>query len=249
MAQYFSDTLNVLMNVHNIQEFPYPFAVTDKCLPDDVYELLVKSRPSWELIAKDERGSNKRIDVCAKSALENPQLSKIWQDFIVYHTSRAFYLQILDKFGDYFKEFYPHLNMRELKTSVRFGNKADIYLDCQIGINTPVKERGTVSKPHLDSPLEIWAALLYMKEPDDDAGGDLVLYKCCDRPKYQGRRLADKEAIRPWKTIPYAPNTMACFVNSALSVHGVTEREITAKPRLMVNIILEFKVNDLFRTD
>lgn len=249
MIRYFSDTCNVLTNISKVREYPFPHAGSFECLPQEVYAELVKTRPHWLTIAQTEsEANNKRIDLCAAEILQRQTTPTIWRDFVEYHTSREFYIKILDHFDVCFKQFYPQLeNMRHYKTAVRYGGKeADIYLDCQLSINTPVKEKSTVNHPHVDNPLELFASLLYMKEPDDNAGGDLVLHKCIKSPKFHGRREADLDCIRPAMQVPYSPNSYICFINSPLSIHSVTEREVTTKPRLMVNISLEFRGNPLF---
>lgn len=242
MTKYFSDTCNVLSHIWTVEQFPYPHSYTSICLPNAIYQMLSDSLPPWQAIAGEKLENNVRKDLSACALLKSKTLAPIWKDFIEYHTSHDFYLQILDRFEKYFMEFYPQLgNLRDYKTAVRFGGeKADIYLDCQLSINTPVTEKSTVSVPHVDSPLELFASLLYMKQPDDDAGGDLVLQKAIRSPMFHGKRRADLDCVRDYKTIPYAPNTYVCFVNSPLSIHSVTEREVTDKPRWLVNISLEF---------
>lgn len=243
MKQYFSDTCNVLSNISKVKEYPFPFAGSFECLPLDIYAELAATRPSWQAIAqKKSEENNKRADLPGELLLESKTLAPIWLNFIRYHTSRDFYLQILDRFEFHFLQFYPQLkNMRDYKVSRRYsGEAADIYLDCQLSVNTPVKEKSTVNHPHLDHPRELWASLLYMKESDDDAGGDLMLYKTIKPLTFHGRREVDSECIWSALQIPYSPNTYICFINSPFSVHGVTEREVTEKPRLMVNISLEF---------
>lgn len=249
MSKYFSDTCNILSGIAGIQEFPFPFAVTKQCFPEEIYNELVKTRPSWKAImCGREIENNKRIDMPASLLLKSDHLAPIWRDFIEYHTSRNFYLKILDKFEGYFEEFYPHLTiMRKYKTAIRYsGDEADIYLDCQLSINTPVKEKSTVNTPHVDNPLELWASLLYMRDPEDTAGGDLVIHKCVRPPIFQGRREAEQDCIRNYARVGYQPNTFVCFVNSPISIHSVTERDITDSPRLLVNISLEFKKEPLF---
>lgn len=236
MIKYFSDTSNILTNINRESEFPFPYAYTMYATPH--YQRLVESRPSWQFIAQGNDENNKRIDLKAIDAL-SMEIPLVWRDFIEYHTSEAFYHKILDRFGAYFNEFYPK-DYRKLKCGLRYRDQADIYLDCQIGINTPVKEKGTVSKPHLDNPNELFAILFYMPLPDDTAGGDLVIYKCRDFPRMYDKRQIMSEELIEQKIIPYAPNTMACFMNSPFSIHSVTEREVTEKPRLLVNISLEF---------
>lgn len=240
----FSDTCNVLTGISKVSAYPFPHAGTFECFPKEIYDLLVKKRPPWQAIAQREaEHNNKRADVGARALLDSKALHPIWKEFVAYHTSRDFYLQILDRFEFYFKEFYPHLgDMRQYKTALRYDNQteADIYMDCQLSVNTPVKEKSTVNHAHVDHPRELFASLLYMKDPEDNAGGDLVLYKNVRPITFHNKREADLDCIRQVIKIPYSPNTYVCFVNSPISVHSVTEREVTKNPRLMVNISLEF---------
>lgn len=248
MPKYFSDTLNVLSNISKVKEFPFPYAGSFGCFPEEVYNALAKTRPDWKSIVSGRPiENNRRMDIQAHNLLKG-DLHPLWRDFTEYHTSKSFYHKILDHFESYFMQYHPRLkNMRDYKTGIRFsGEEADIYLDCQLSINTPVTEKSTVNHPHVDNPLELWASLLYMKEPDDNAGGNLVLHKCVKPPTFHPKREADLDCIRPVLQIPYSPNVYTCFVNSPMSIHSVTEREVTEKARLMVNISLEFEKEPLF---
>ena len=222
---------------------PYPYASTKRCLPKEYYDVLKKTRPHWVQIASTKKEeNNKRVDLTAHEALKLKNIPVIWKDFLEYHTSQSFYEVILKKFGEYFKQYYPKLDFKNMKAARRgSGAKADIYLDCQISVNTPVKEKSTVSKPHLDHPQELWAGLLYMRDDDDNAGGDLLIHKCIGVPKFYDKRQVKDDNIAVVDTIPYAANTMACFMNSPMSVHAVSDREKTDKPRLFINLVLEFK--------
>src|SRR3546814_18222217 len=74
----------------------------------------------------------------------------VWREFIEFHTSQAFWQQVVDLFG------------REddgAKAGVRFRDRADVVLDCQIGVNTPVLERSRVRGPHVDNPVEIFGEI------------------------------------------------------------------------------------------
>lgn len=222
--------------------------VCSNCLPKDLYDELVKTRLPWETIAGDKKGENNvRADFSASQAYNEPGISEIWKDFLDYHTSASFYNQILKKFGGFFLQYYPAVDFSKFKVAPRFTTmEGDIYLDCQMGINTPVTERGTVSKPHLDNPNSVWAALLYMKEPDDNAGGHFRVFKCRDLPIDKGERQIDERGLIENAKIFYNPNTMVCFMNSPFSVHSVTDREVTDKPRLLVNFTLELKDKNFF---
>lgn len=243
----FSDTCNVLSSV-TVQDYPYPFGYSPFGLPADLYNDLSMCRPAPEQIAGHRYyENNKRVDLRAVDALRSDFVDELWKSFIRYHTSHDFYRVILSKFGRYFHEYYPQYDFENFTTAVRYsGDKADIYLDCQIGINTPVKEKSSVSIPHLDHPSELWAGLLYMKEPDDNAGGDLLVYKCRDLPREFGKRQIFEDSLIEIQKIPYQPNMFACFMNSPFSIHAVTEREVTTKPRLLVNFSVEFMGKQFF---
>lgn len=239
MTKYFNDMFNVLTNVVDVRELPYPYAFTTRCLQSDVYAELKEKRPDWKKIAGNGSGTNnKRIDWSYQLGLDFCE--PIWKDFIKYHTSHAFYRQILFKFGRYLKQFYPKIDFDGATIGLRgSGEKADLYLDCLIGINTPVTQKSSVSPPHLDHPNELWAGMLYMRADDDFAGGDFIVDKLTGIPREYGKRQIHKEEVLPYSIVPYQQNTFVGFVNSPISVHEVSEREVTNSPRLLVNFVLE----------
>lgn len=235
MLQYFNDTLNILGSIE-VGEYPFPLGKTYSCLPPELYGLLANNRPSIS-----HSGNNKRHNIFASEIIGNNAIHEVWRNFAVYHTSQNFYKIILKKFGRYFNQFYPQYDFDKLKCGIRnSGQNADIYLDCQICINSPVSSKSTVSVPHLDEPHELWAALFYMREPNDYAGGDLIIHKYRQIPVMTGKRCIDPNDLMNVDIIRYEPNSLACFMNSALSVHSVTERQITDKCRMFCNINLEF---------
>ena len=87
---------------------PYPHVVIENCLPDDVYEELEKFYPKHEdivQIAKPGRTSiaaNTRVDLRASMVLSSKKqiVSKAWEEFIRYHSSREFYEEVIDLFGE-----------------------------------------------------------------------------------------------------------------------------------------------------
>lgn len=245
MTRYFNDTCNVLSNV-GVSEFPFPFGDTKQCLPPDLYARLAASRPTFPNPTSD---NNRRYDINAVQLLQS-NIPCIWRDFVEYHTSQSFYFQILHRFEKCFIEFYPFLkDMRFYKVGRRFdGSDSDIFLECQLSINTPVKEKSTVAPPHVDNPISLWASLLYMTEEGDSAGGDFVIHKCVDAPIFNNSntRQCQPHRVRPYGVIPYTANSYVCLLNSPVSVHSVTDREVTDKQRLMVNITLEFGREALF---
>mmetsp|Transcript_24531 Transcript_24531/g.39469 ORF Transcript_24531/g.39469 Transcript_24531/m.39469 type:complete len:216 (-) Transcript_24531:479-1126(-) len=121
-------------------------------------------------------------------------LSPLWREFVRYHTSHAFFLEVLDLFEDPIRKQHGYLErspdgvsrvLRDLRTQVRYTAGAapgacDVTMDAQVGINTPVVGRpASVRGAHVDNPHEIYAALLYMRDERDTAtGGALEVYRC-----------------------------------------------------------------------
>jgi hypothetical protein len=238
--------------------YPYPHLVINNCLPDEYYRKLSEEYPADDLILKlnqwrNEHGGlqNERNDISAFKALENESvLSDLWIDFIRYHTSQAFYMEVLNLLGPEIKTTYPLIEhkigkkLEDCSIGIRFDPDRDdgeISLDCQVGINTPVTQRSSVRRVHTDAPEELFAMLLYFrKEEDTSQGGNLELYKWKDRSnrQFNGSEV-DESETEYVKTIDYLPNTLVVFINSLDSLHAVSERSVTEYSRRLVNIIGE----------
>ena len=197
-----SSSFSVLQNARksDVRLHPYPHVVIENCLPDDVYEELEKFYPKHEdivQIAKPGRTSiaaNTRVDLRASMVLSSKKqiVSKAWEEFIRYHSSREFYEEVIDLFGEEVFTKYHGKSMeekygkklREMETEVRLTsrkkNPAPVTLDAQVGINTPVlKGRSRVRGLHVDNTHELYAGLLYFRDENDPAtGGHLEVYEC-----------------------------------------------------------------------
>ncbi|MEM9276886.1 MAG: 2OG-Fe(II) oxygenase [Cyanobacteria bacterium P01_F01_bin.143] len=237
--------------------YPYPHLVIENCLPEDYYQKLSEEYPDDDLTLKLNQWRNQNIeqnqrnDISAFQALKNKSLlSQLWIEFIEYHTSQAFYTEILNLLGPEIKTIYPSIEhnigkrLDVCSTGIRFDPKTDngeISLDCQVGINTSVSRKSSVRRVHTDAIEELYAMLLYFRrEEDDSQGGDLEIYKWKDKSerKFNGEEIDEKEADYV-KNIRYAPNTLVIFINSANSLHAVSQRSITKHSRRLVNIIGE----------
>jgi hypothetical protein len=177
-------------------------------------------------------------------------LPQIWIDFVDYHT-RDFFTEVVNLFGDSIRRFYPTLesrigNLDLLETGMRFSEQTDckpLSLDCQVGINTPGTTTSVVIGPHCDSPVELYAGVLYFKRREDEAeGGNLDLYCWRNQRKKLFRdeyKIADDPLLKKQLIIPSAANTLVMFINTIDSVHGVTPRSPSRVSRRLVNIIGE----------
>jgi len=201
-----------------------------------------------EICKGREIKANHRYQVSAPQILSSNLLSPIWKQFVEAHTSRAFYLQMLQIFGGIIRETYPWLEnfygkkLEDLSCGIRgISSDAEIVLDCQPGINSPSTKSSRVRGPHVDNPRELFAALLYLRdEKDDSVGGALEVYKVRN-PKflfYSKAEIKDRD-VELVASVPYAANTMVFFINTIHSIHAVSERHATPHCRRLVNIIGE----------
>tara|TARA_A100001011_G_C14273753_1_gene828201 strand:+ start:1305 stop:2039 length:735 start_codon:yes stop_codon:yes gene_type:complete len=239
---------------------PYPHIVINEALPERLYNELHRTYISdeslkefWETSSLE---NNKRYQIEGKLkwALDNNIYSKAWEEFIKYHTSKKFFKEVVQLFGEgLIKKYHPSLDKKFpnlMKAPVKIREKGNkdvaISMDVQPGINSPVLRRSSVIGPHVDNKNEIYAGLFYMRLNEDDSiGGNLQIYSHKDNlvitEKFDRKKLPDKSKLKLVKTIPYSKNTFVLFINSNMSFHGVADREITPYNRRLVNIIAEKK--------
>ncbi len=249
--------LSILQNADKSQvKFePYPYIVIHDALPLDLYKELSKTYVSDDYLKStlniEEYENNKRYQVSAKDYFYSDGL---WEEFIKYHTSQEFFKEVVELFGeDVIKKYHPSLNKKFpnlMKSPVKIRDKSDtsvaIPLDVQPGINSPVTEESSVIGPHVDNKKEIYAGLLYMRlDEDDSEGGDLEIYRHLDdiplTEKFDRKARPSLDKLELVDTVPYRKNMFALFINSNVSFHGVTPRQITEHNRRLVNIIAEKK--------
>jgi hypothetical protein len=258
MSPESSPTYNVLRNITraDIRRDPYPHIVVDDCLPPDVYAELARTYPDDETIlrlsgAQDKYviRQNHRYDLSAHRILRNPNsVSPAWEDFVRYHVSHDFFRDFLNLLGPELAMTYPALEhrlgrpMNEWTTGIRFDperDHGDIALDCQIGINTPLRRKSTTRGVHTDAPDELFAVLLYFRRDDDRTrGGDLEICQWKKGvPHLFVHRDVDASDTESRGLVPYKANTLVMFINSAVSLHAVTPRDPTPLSRRLVNIV------------
>ena len=118
------------------------------------------------------------------------------------------------------------------------GNKFElkekkINQDAHFGINTPVKSNSSVRGPHFDNTKVLYAGLIYMRDADDDSkGGNFRIFEknTEEFSISEGRSVSD-EQVKLYKEIKYEFSDMILFKNSPVSVHSVSNREITKHTR------------------
>lgn len=216
--------------------YPYPHIVIPNALPWDAYHELLESFPE-DLILSGPHEENQRIDVHAR---DRDKLPDAWKVFVEEHLTETFWEKVLGQFGDVIRFYYPMAEVmygpiETWSVGVRGQDKATVSLDCQPGINTPQTAIGRVRGPHLDNPIELFGAMLYMGSGD----GDLLVQKYVKQPTFYGKLEIHDECVQTVATVPYEHNMFMMFLNTPCSIHAVTPRRPTTLCRKLVNFIGE----------
>ena len=251
-------TTSILARVSqsDIARDPYPYLHMPDALDDAYYQELAAAYPTLNRIASNAPVMNNQAYLLsARDVLDDPALPGIWREFFGYHTSERFFREMVAFWETFIQSEYPDLTQRfgkplaELDTGVRERSKekssrnirADMMLDCQFGMNSPVTVPGSVRGPHIDKPYKLYAALLYFRQPEDSfEGGDLDLYRPTT-PRYptNAQLNVDERHVERFATIPYRPNTLIMWLNTPRSLHGVSPRPVTNVSRRYVNFLAE----------
>ncbi|WP_348242483.1 hypothetical protein [Leptolyngbya sp. DQ-M1] len=229
---------------------PFPYFSTQTAIAPEVCAQLIAEFPPLETVTQGmPTASNERFSYPARLALSNKGLSPLWREFIEYHVSQAFLNQFVQLFQNQIRACYPNFEadfgrIDQLRAGIRglddFSN-ADVLLDAQICINTPVVGAPcSVRRGHVDAPNKLFFGLFYLRpEADFTTGGDLEIYRLKDREQVYRGGFVDDHYLKLVQTIPYQTNHCVIGINSIRSLHGVTVRNVTDQPRLFFNLVGE----------
>lgn len=239
-------TLLAELNPKDVATAPYAHLVADEAIDKRHYDKLAAAFPAPEYFTKNLKqvDSNQAIRIRAIDIINNEDFSADWREFFRYHTSQSFWGDIVRVFGPEIRRAHPSIEERSGKkledwiAKVRGAEgTADIILDAQFVVNTPVTRLSSVRPAHVDDEDEIWAGLLYMRPKDDDStGGNLDIYKFKGKPAFGGH-YAPLSDVTTETSVAYGTNRFASFVNSPASIHGVTPRPPTTAYRRYINLI------------
>jgi hypothetical protein len=239
------------ISLTDVVDVPYPHYVRQNAVPPETYRQLEADFPSLQMIldGRTGYGNNEAVRMTVKQVLGDRRISPLWRGFFEYHTSAAYWRQIVRLMGDRFRAEFPDLEEKvgrrfeDWRVTPRgFSGDADIRLDCQFVMNTPVTEKTSVKTPHVDLCDKIFSALFYFRDPADaTSGGNLDIYRWRRSPRFIKHRSLDRD-VELVKTVPYAANTYLFFLNSAQAVHGVSPRDVTPIPRRYINFIAELPI-------
>ena len=233
-------------------ETPYPHLLVEHALPDDLAATLLSEVPALEVFARGKNlGSNVRFPLPSHVALADPRVSPRWKQAI--EACNAASQALLDRFvarlGAYVLAAYPDFEasfgpIDRLRAVPRFGPRArnEVGMDMQLVANSPAIQDGTrVRGPHLDQPDKLISALLYLRPADDDStGAELELYEPIgEGPRFNQFNDTGFEKVRHVCTYPYKHNLFVLPANLPTSLHGVTPRGKTPRPRYHLHIVGE----------
>lgn len=256
-----SNNLSILANASqaDIKTEPYPHMVIRNALDPMLYAQLEKEYPDPQVVLNKRAKKDTWYDYPACLATDNTIITPLWKAFLTYHTSDAFYQDLVNLLGEVINKTHPGLEQRygkplaEFSTAMRHVGAArnpdnyatDVSLECQFYINYTTQPR-TVRGPHVDRPTELYAALLYFRDPaDDSSGSDLDICAARDPQQlYPGERQIkvdhlpmelDDEKVEIVNTARYEANTLVLFINSEQSIHAVSPRTATPVARRHIN--------------
>ena len=246
--------LNILNNFTTKLYSSYPFphfeikdtfndAITSHLLKD--YKLFIEIFKNLNTYGEN----NKRLQLSARDFFKLEIFRKsIWYDFISYHTSKEFFLELLSIFSKDIKKYYPKFNL-DIHNKNLLGIRSDFnsnlnkqyVIDCQPGINTPVTKTTSVRGPHIDNPAELIGGLFYLRDTKDkSSGGDLLLYETNGKIYFKDKaEVQNIDKLKIYKKIDYSFNNCVFFLNTVDSIHSITPRSITNITRNLTNIIIE----------
>lgn len=236
----------------SIERDPFPHLVIENVLPEAEYKALEETFPDVEYVAGSEPIVNNRTYLATSDrVLADPKTPECWRAFFEAHTQRSLFESAMALWQEEIERLHPTLEanfgkrLDEFQVARRSGKgdseanrTADVVLDCQFGVNSPVTSESSTRGPHLDSGAKLFSSLLYFRsEKDESTGGEYELFRLRrgPYPRSKMKNIPDKY-IESVKRIAYRPNTLLTWINSGVSIHAVTPRSITPVPRRYVAI-------------
>jgi len=232
---------------------PFPYVVIKDALDEGLCERLRRGFPDISIVSEGASYvSNERFSYPASKSLKNARIDEEWKRVVLEHVGQEFLDDVVRVFGREILRVHPEFErivgpMDRLRAGVRNRDnfdRADVLLDAQICVNTPVNGNpDSVRVAHIDAPDKLFAGLLYLRDPDDHSvGGDLEIYRYLreDHEFFQGQHVESKYIERVAK-VPYQNNALVFFINSERSLHGVSVREKTDSVRKFLNVVGEVK--------
>ena len=246
----------------HVTHHPFPHLVIHNALPQEYYQALAQTFPDMEAIKQalqhactvDQdtkplkrslrhlKRSNRRVNLPSKHVVDNAALAQVWRDFINAHSDQAFVQQLMWVFSEAIAEHFPGLMNADIAVGRRGTEMAaDFWVDALTAVNTPFRRKGEITGPHTDHPNKLFIGLYYFKQPQDTAGGNLLLYKRLTPVTEENLKWPKPKTVEPVYKVDYEANSLVILLNTPQAVHGVTPRDKTPFERRFVNFIVESK--------
>lgn len=239
--------LSLLQNFNKENFFlePFPHIVIKNALPEDLYNELHNSYPINKFI--NESKNNFRLELNPEQVKKDNEINNLWKNFVLFHSSKEFCHQIFDIFSktivDTELNFFKHKDeLYNLKVAENPGDDADITSSLGIRCNTPVTKKSSTIGIHVGAPSKFIESLFYMRDQNDNAGGNLTLHSWrFNLPVFLKKVILARNnnflnnIIRKFqflfiskkKVIEYSPNTLVMWNVTIDALHSVSKREVT----------------------
>lgn len=230
-----------------IERDPFPHLVVENVLPGDLYEMIESRFPTTEYVAQTDGPEDNRTYLrTSDESLEDEELPAFWRSFIEANTAHAAFESACGIWSEDIRERHPDLaanfgkELEAFTTARRSGKgdspanrRADLMIDCQFGVNTPVTAIGTPRGPHVDRGAKLFSALLYIRdEKDESTGGEYELFRLRRGPFPKSKmKKVPERYLETVKKVPYRANQVVMWMNTPDAVHAVAPRSITPFPR------------------
>jgi hypothetical protein len=242
--------LNVLAKAQSFSAKPFPFICIEEALPEPLYKELEATFPESLICSTPALDGGITYRYKSNPVLMDQRVPQIWREFFEYHTSPEYFRACIKLFEPHLATHFPKLLDAALASNVtvrNIDNSGTFVTDCQFVVHEPIDKTGTSRTPHLDNLVEIYAGLLYLRNPDDfSAGGNFTLHDVPQEVQEVNRSLGREVGSlyhNPVLEVPYRRNTFCMFLNVKNSVHSVTPRINPLHRRRSINIIGEFNNN------
>lgn len=232
----------------DVIDFPFPHIVVENLLDLDLCDQLIGEFPSIDLFAGNRRlEPNTKIHLSATDALNSDLVSQTWKRFIQEQLTQDAWANVVRIFGNSLRASYPDYEtsygrLSDASAGIRNVDDfstAQILLDAQISIHTPVYDRPCVDRgPHLKTRQKPIEAYLLLKPDDDDSqGADFEFYSIRPgvKPEFGPTQVVDPMAVRLEKSVPYKKNLFIMFLNTQRSVQGFSMRTTSGFPLMYFN--------------
>lgn len=234
-----NNNLSVLQNFksENFYLTPFPYIYIENALPQDLYDQLASEYPESILNGSTTGFKDFRY---YQHEFTDKHITSLWKEFVDFHTSKEYKNQVIRALEPGMRKYYPEITDKYLDIDVSLRHeekpKKTASLEVQFVMNS--YDTNKIRTPHIDQSRELFACLFYMKKPEDRSkGGDLIVYKKIgENFKFLKGRLAPTDRIEEINRVKYQANSLIIFLNTADSIHGVSQRNNPEIFRRYVNI-------------